>query len=216
MDYYNQAMHFGSNTEYNTQWHMSILDNGNVGIGTTAPSTRLDVSGVTTVRNEGDGAILLDLKSERGWRFQQKGTASSAHLELYNYGGLNKNFSILTDGKVGIGTPTPDAKLTVKGDIHTNEVRVDLTGPIAPPDYVFEKDYPLTSLEELKSYIDRHKHLPEIPSAKEMEENGINLKEMNLLLLKKVEELTLHLIEQNRINEEQKQINETIIQKLKN
>jgi hypothetical protein len=177
---------------------MVVKPTGNVGIGTTTPSTRLDVSGVTTVRNEGDGAILLDLKSERGWRFQQKGTGPSASLEFYNYGGLNKNFSILTDGKVGIGTPTPDAKLTVKGDIHTQEVKVDLNGAVAP-DYVFEKDYPLTTLEDLKSYIDQHKHLPEVPSAKEMEENGINLKEMNLLLLKKVEELTLHVIEQNKL-----------------
>ena len=66
------------------------------------------------------------------------------------------------------------------------------------PDYVFEKDYPLLALAELEKYIRENRHLPEIPSANDMEENGLNLKEINLLLLKKVEELTLHLIEQDK------------------
>ncbi|MEQ8424022.1 MAG: tail fiber protein, partial [Cyclobacteriaceae bacterium] len=113
-------------------------------------------------------------------------------------------------GSVGIGTTTPDSKLTVKGDIHTREVRVDLAGSVAP-DYVFEKDYPLTSLEELKSYIEQHKHLPEIPSAKEMEEEGINLKEMNLMMLKKVEELTLHTISQEEKIERLEKLVEKLI-----
>ncbi|WP_304064832.1 tail fiber protein [Pedobacter glucosidilyticus] len=98
-------------------------------------------------------------------------------------------------GNVGIGTTTPDEKLTVKGKIHAEEVRVDLNVP--GPDYVFEQDYQLKSLPEIQAFIKENKHLPEIPSAKEMEEKGINLSEMNMLLLKKVEELTLHLIKQN-------------------
>jgi Phage T4 tail fibre len=109
-------------------------------------------------------------------------------------------------GNVGIGTTAPDSKLAVKGSIHTQEVKVDLLGAVAP-DYVFEKGYPLTSLEELEAYIEQHKHLPEIPSAKEMEEDGIKLKEMNLLLLRKVEEMTIYLIELKRVNDyQQKQI----------
>jgi hypothetical protein len=110
----------------------------------------------------------------------------------------DNNHIILTPsgtGNVGIGTTSPDTKLTVKGVIHANEVRVDLNSPIQQgPDYVFEKDYDLLSLSELETYIKVYKHLPEVPSAKEMEAEGLNLKEMNLLLLKKVEELTLHLI----------------------
>ncbi len=99
-------------------------------------------------------------------------------------------------GNFGIGTTSPDSRLTVKGVIHSEEVKVDLNVP--GPDYVFEEDYNLLSLSELEAYIRQNKHLPEIPSSKEMQENGIHLKEMNLLLLKKVEELTLYLIEANK------------------
>lgn len=63
------------------------------------------------------------------------------------------------------------------------------------PDYVFEPDYKLLGLDELRAFIKQHKHLPEIPSAKEVEENGVSVGEMNALLLKKIEELTLHMIE---------------------
>jgi len=107
---------------------------------------------------------------------------------------------VLVQGNVGIGTTTPDAKLSVSGQVHAQEVKVSITVP--GPDYVFDKDYQLSSLEDIKNYIDQNKHLPEIPSAKEMEKNGVQLGEMNMLLLKKIEELTLHILEQ------QKQIDE--------
>jgi hypothetical protein len=112
----------------------------------------------------------------------------------------NQVMKIDGNGNVGIGTDAPDAKLAVKGHIHTQEVRVDLTGAVAP-DYVFEPTYNLLPLSEVETYIKANKHLPEVPSAKQMEEEGLNLKEMNLLLLKKVEELTLHLIEMKKENE---------------
>lgn len=106
----------------------------------------------------------------------------------------------LKNGALGLGTEDPDALLTVKGDIHAREVKVDLSGSVAP-DYVFNKDYSLLSLKELENYINKNKHLPEIPSAQDMETDGVKLKELNLLLLKKIEEITLHLINQNnRIN----------------
>ena len=96
-------------------------------------------------------------------------------------------------GRVGIGTTSPDEKLTVNGTIHSTEVKVDLNVP--GPDYVFEEDYNLRTLEETEAYIKANKHLPEVPSAIEMEANGVQLGEMNMLLLKKIEELTLYVIE---------------------
>ena len=116
----------------------------------------------------------------------------------------NGNFLISpSGGNVGIGTTAdPDAKLAVKGNVHCNEVKVDLTGAVAP-DYVFESAYQLPALEELSAYLKANKHLPEVPSARTMEENGVNLGEMNMLLLKKVEELTLYLLEQQKTNLEQ-------------
>lgn len=105
------------------------------------------------------------------------------------------------DGKVGIGTENPDTKLTVNGAIHTKEVRVDVQSPMTVPDYVFANDYKLRTLKEVEKYINQNSHLPEIPSAKEFEKNGIQLAEMNLVLLKKVEELTLYAIEQQKSTE---------------
>ncbi|MEL4309121.1 hypothetical protein [Joostella sp. CR20] len=129
--------------------------------------------------------------------------------------------SYLNGGNVGIGTTTPDAKLTVKGNIHTQEVKVDLAGAVAP-DYVFKDDYNLKTLEEVETYINENGHLPNVLSAKTMEEEGINLKEMNLKLLEKVEELTLYVIElkkgnneQQKLLEKQNEIQSKAIQELK-
>jgi hypothetical protein len=77
-----------------------------------------------------------------------------------------------------------------------------MTGAMVP-DYVFEKNYNLRPLAEVENYINQNKHLPEVPAAKEMEANGVNLGEMNMLLLKKVEELTLYVIELKKENEKQ-------------
>jgi len=75
------------------------------------------------------------------------------------------------------------------------------------PDYVFSSGYKLNPLQEVKSFINQNKHLPNIPSAQEVKENGISLGEMNAKLLEKVEELTLHLIKQEeRLNKQEKQI----------
>ncbi len=124
---------------------------------------------------------------------------------------------LAVDGKVGIGTLTPNAKLAVKGNIHAEEVKVDLSVP--GPDYVFKEGYDLKSLEEVQNYIKEHGHLPNIPSAKEMEANGIQLGEMNMKLLEKIEELTLYILEQdkrmNRKNEELRKVNSRL-EKLEN
>jgi hypothetical protein len=116
-----------------------------------------------------------------------------------------------TTGFVGVGTAVPDSKFTVNGKIHATEVLVTAT---VPADYVFEKyfegksalkaDYAMPTLEEIEAYTKANKHLPSIPSAKEMQTNGVELGDMTNKLLQKIEELTLYVIEQNKTNQEQK------------
>jgi len=114
------------------------------------------------------------------------------------------NGIVNSQGRIGIGTRNPDELLTVKGKIHANEIKVDLT---VPADYVFQKyfignselkpEYEFKSLEEIKSFIKDNHHLPGIPSANKIQSEGIMLGEMNNLLLEKIEELTLHIIQLN-------------------
>jgi len=101
-------------------------------------------------------------------------------------------------GQVGIGVlssatmPSNDYLLAVDGKIISEEVRVEVSGTW--PDYVFEKEYALTPLTELESEIAHLGHLPGVPSARQVSEEGILLGDMNRILLEKVEELTLYVI----------------------
>lgn len=113
-------------------------------------------------------------------------------------------------GSIGIGTSTipltcpgcDNYRLFVKDGIKTEKVKVEIAAENGWADYVFAKDYKLMPLQEVENYINTNGHLPEVPTTDEAIKNGIELKEMNILLLKKVEELTLHLIEQNKRIEE--------------
>ncbi|MGF6849534.1 hypothetical protein QFZ51_004769 [Chitinophaga sp. W3I9] len=96
------------------------------------------------------------------------------------------------DGNVGIGTNIPQAKLAVKGDIFAQKVKVTQSGWA---DFVFHPDYELPSLQEVECFIKANKHLPEIPSEKEVEKDGLDVGEMNKKLLQKIEELTLYIID---------------------
>jgi len=110
-------------------------------------------------------------------------------------------------GNVGIGTTDPREKLSVNGKIRAHEIKVETTNW---PDYVFAKDYQLPSLKETEKHIKDKGHLPDIPSAEEVKANGVDLGEMNAKLLKKIEELTLHLIGQNKQIERQEARNEKL------
>jgi hypothetical protein len=101
------------------------------------------------------------------------------------------------DGKVGIGTQVPTHLLTVNGTIKAQELILSPVGA----DFVFEDDYQLRSLDEVENYIKKNKHLPDIPSAKEMEKNGVNTGKFHSNLLQKVEELTLYMIEMKKNQE---------------
>jgi hypothetical protein len=178
---------------------------GKIGLGTNLPNANLEVY----AQLPGQGSYDV-----QNWSTSQPGYGLRLQSVWDNHGIIQKfvqdfngsSYSALSfyQGKIGIGTDLPDAALAVKGIIHTNEVRVDLTGAVAP-DYVFEPGYDLKTLSETETYIKENKHLPEVPSAKQMEEEGLNLKEMNLLLLKKVEELTLYLIDLKKETVEMKE-----------
>jgi Phage T4 tail fibre len=209
---------------------MRITNSGNVGIGTTSPRGIFDIAPpgdifLSANPNAGTAQSIFlpghifvsphngsNVSYIQARRLNNSGN-TSLQFRTSNSGNVTDAMFIQSDGNVGIGTLTPDAKLTVKGNIHTQEVKVDLNGAVAP-DYVFEKDYKLPSLESVKEYIDTNKHLPEVPSAKEMEEKGINVSEMNMLLLKKVEELTLYMIELKSENQSMKKVIEELKSKI--
>jgi hypothetical protein len=165
---------------------------GNVGIGVTLATNKLHINGDLRLSGSSRKLIVGTESDISDYLLVQDVGSGSPAVQWVQDG--SAKFTIEgTTGNVGIGTTTPGSfKLAVNGKIWTQEVNVAMTNP--GPDYVFEKDYDLLSLTELETYINQNKHLPEVPAAKEMEKDGLNLKEMNLILLKKVEELTLHVI----------------------
>lgn len=190
------------------QTHFVMTNTGNVGIGSSSPSNRLEVmtdfnAATTTTLFVGQNHNFAANTGYYGLGFQFEhvdGTSAGklGHIVSWFANTPSKVMTFDYLGNVGIGTTSPDARLAVNGAVHAKEVRVDLNVP--GPDYVFEPDYKLLSLEQIQQYIQQNKHLPEVPSAKEMEQNGISVSDMNMLLLKKVEELTLHVIELSNRN----------------
>ncbi len=114
---------------------------------------------------------------------------------------------------VGIGTsPLTGYALSVDGKIIAKEIKVEAS-PWA--DFVFDEDYELKNLEDVEQYIEQENHLPGVPSASDVEEEGVNLGEMNAILLQKIEEMTLYMIELNKkIEAQQEEIEELKSEKL--
>jgi len=205
-----------------------IGGNGNVGIGTTNPVYPLDVVGTIKSRaNIGDktGILLGNVASEQPKiEFNASDNSARFKLQVNGVNTSNERLSVYAgpigstaatetliiggNGNVGIGTTSPEAKLTVKGKIVASEIHVKDIGAI--PDYVFKPDYELMSSSKVEDYVKQNQHLPEVPSEKEFKENGTNMAEMNALLLKKIEELKLYSIDQNKSLKEQAKKIETL------
>lgn len=107
--------------------------------------------------------------------------------------------TVTNEGKVGVGTSSPNEKFSVNGNISAKKLIITQTGW---SDYVFHPDYKLKPLDQVEAFIKKNNHLPDIPSAKEVESKGISVGENQALLLKKIEELTLYLIELKKENEQ--------------
>ncbi|MCL1942162.1 MAG: hypothetical protein FWF54_01235 [Candidatus Azobacteroides sp.] len=201
---------------------MTILNsNGNVGIGTTTPASKLEVNGDVQVGSdkpevEGYGDKLLFLgknyNTDPLWIARYNVNADNSELRInigddcgvdrfvigttfYQDDSWRESFSIQANGNVGIGTSAPTNKLEVNGTIRAKEVKIELNNWA---DHVFEPAYRLPSLKEVENHIQEHGHLPGIPTQAEVEADGIDLGSMNVKLLQKIEELTLYMIEQNR------------------
>jgi len=163
---------------------------GNLGIGTITPAAKMDI--YTGVSGSPQYGMLL----HTGTFVTAANAASSYFLKMQDDGGMPATkFIVQGDGSVGINTmPAAGYTLSVNGSAIFTKAVVKLYTNW--PDYVFKKNYPLTSLNNLADYIQKNEHLPGLPSAGEMQQNGqIDLGQMNVKLLEKIEELTLYMIE---------------------
>lgn len=137
-----------------------------------------------------------DFDADYGMEILYDGVGNELQVFGHNFGTVNgPHFQIKRDdGRVAIGDDFATGyKLSVDGKVACEEVLVDLSGDW--PDYVFQPEYELKSLEEVRNHINEKGHLPGVPSAQEVEENGIKVGEMNKVLMEKVEELTLYIID---------------------
>ena len=193
---------------------------GQVGVGVLAPKAKLHIAGRVLIQGanldyrqiEGNNLDYLQNSGQMliGWNRSGGGgetdfisnqsggvTGGFSFYSYSNSGVMNQLMSMQADGSIGIGTTNTNGyKVAIKGNVVATGMKVQLMD--VWPDYVFDQSYKKRSLSDLEYFIKTEKHLPEIPSAEEVKDKGIDLGDMNAKLLKKIEELTLYLIEQNK------------------
>ena len=214
-------IYLGGTGWQNEDYKMVIENNGNVGIGIGLPLAKLDVGGNSLflnginkfyitensypdpthagIRNNG-GDIILNARNHGTLAFNAD-RYSDTRIQTNNGGGPTDLATFLKDGTIRFGTTNLQSKFYVNGDIFTRKLKVTQSGW---PDYVFFKDYPLMPINVLKDFIDKAGHLPDMPSASEVQTNGLDVGATQASLLKKVEELTLYIISLNKELTEQK------------
>jgi hypothetical protein len=197
--------------------NMVLTQQGRLGIGTVSPSCKFEVSttagseqsslGVEQVNSSGNPVNQPTTRLAYRWydavkasiNFHRGGGAGNGFMSFStseNYAAVER-MRIDEWGNVSIGTDNAMGyKLAVAGNMIAERIKVKVHSNW--PDYVFHSDYKLPSLLELERYISLYQHLPDVPSAKEIESNGLDVAEMNKKLFQKVEELTLYLIEQQK------------------
>ena len=192
---------------------------GSVGIGTTNPTGNLQIGDNWVFEDFFGIAAKIgyncdldpDLNEVNTTRLIRDGAAAA--ISLNAFGGINflgsesgqagdivaftNPMTITPSGNIAMGGVSfvEDYQLTVTGGIITDRIKIAAPGSEDWPDYVFGADYKLMPLTEVEAFIEENNHLPNVPSAKEVQENGQDLSQMNKVLLEKVEELTLYNIQ---------------------
>ncbi|MDY8136196.1 shufflon system plasmid conjugative transfer pilus tip adhesin PilV [Aquimarina sp. 2201CG5-10] len=220
-----------SNSTNGTE-RMRIKNNGNVGIGTSNPVYKFQAQGDIYanggwLRASGNNGILFQshgggFRMTDGNWIRTYGNKNFYHNTgvmrtdgQLQVGPAGNRFIVNQNGNVGIGTgaDTSNYKLAVKGKVLAEELKIRTYANW--PDYVFNHNYKLKTLQEVENHINTNGHLPNIPSAKEIKDNGISVGEMNAKLLEKIEELTLYLIKQQKDIESLKKSNLSLMNSIK-
>jgi len=191
---------------------MTILNNGYIGIGTPAPVSKLHIN----TKRDGDlddyeGLRIISSDGNTHIPYID-GRVYLSGAELVFRTKSDERMRVKSDGKVRIGSITTpgDYKLYVEDGILTEQVKVATVNSADWADYVFDEDYDLNSTEEVETFIKENKHLPNVPSAEEVGENGVDMVEMDATLLRQIEELWLHAIDSKKEIEQLKKENEQL------
>ena len=199
VNFYNNSLQRGFNFSNRSMQLLSISSSGNVGIGAPAGNMRLEINGIarstgmvtflgpgtaSDMNNTAKRGLYVDNGNNTGWELFTLQNASGVAMKVTG------------NGNVGVGTLNPKGyKLAVEGTIAGRKVRVSQE---SWADFVFHPDFKLPSLQETEAFIQQHEHLPGIPAEKDIKAEGVDLGEMNKLLLQKIEEQMLYIIQLNK------------------
>ena len=158
-----------------------ILPDGNIGIGAVTPTHKLQVSG--SGKWTGNASSYTEINSN----------ATGQYIRQYANNGSTQSWIIRGYALNGVQAEFGEGGINVNGTVKAKEVNITATGWA---DHVFDPQYDLMDLGTLKGFVEQNRHLPGIPTEKEVKEEGIDLATINAKLLEKIEELTLYIIQQ--------------------
>ncbi|MFA8298714.1 MAG: hypothetical protein ACEPOV_00975 [Hyphomicrobiales bacterium] len=218
----------------------SATPNGRIGIGTNAPEDKFHIKATTRLDADVNWVSGWRFNLLGAYHDFRIGSTKASDALYFSNSDGNKLLTILGNGNIGVGTDKPEkgfhvipmaffsdkvgigvlnpeekldvaGNLKVSGTVFADRVSLNIG---SFPDYVFEPEYKLRSLYDVEAFINQNKHLPGVPSEKEMVKGGMDLSKMNNLLMEKVEELTLYTIQQQKKLDDQNSKIQLLEQKL--